>query len=247
MKNNIIKGRELILEILIKEALQKKKGFSVIRLGDGEGRLLSWPHKLSWEHMMYRLTYWFGKQDYEQEQIYEIKAALIEAAQRADILGVYRGFERNAHWREPLNFSEETEAPGLSYQYENNLHRLLNDSGSLDRILKLYAKRNDNQVCWTITCRDVSHKFRKPYPPMQTLFVEEEAVQRNRPNEHLAQHNHILSQIEGTCRPGQLWLVGAGVLGKIYVDRVKLCGGVGIDIGSIFDLWAGKKTRSYMS
>jgi hypothetical protein len=40
-----------------------------------------------------------------------------------------------------------------------------------------------------------------------------------------------------------LCLVGAGVVGKIYNIWFKRRGGVSLDIGSIFDLWAGRKTR----
>ena len=40
--------------------------------------------------------------------------------------------------------------------------------------------------------------------------------------------------------PGALFLVGAGVFGKIYCHWIKQRGGVAVDIGSIFDSWAGE-------
>jgi hypothetical protein len=43
--------------------------------------------------------------------------------------------------------------------------------------------------------------------------------------------------------PGEVFLVGAGFLGKIYCGWIKRRGGVALDIGSVFDLWAGKHTR----
>ena len=41
-------------------------------------------------------------------------------------------------------------------------------------------------------------------------------------------------------------LVGAGPLGKVYCNEVKLAGGVALDIGSIFDSWARRPTRGYL-
>jgi hypothetical protein len=46
------------------------------------------------------------------------------------------------------------------------------------------------------------------------------------------------------CRiDGNICLVGAGFIGKIYVNWFKERGGVAMDIGAVMDLWAGKATR----
>jgi hypothetical protein len=45
--------------------------------------------------------------------------------------------------------------------------------------------------------------------------------------------------------PGTLWLVGAGILGKIYCGVIRAAGGVAVDIGNVADIWAGRTTRSY--
>jgi hypothetical protein len=49
----------------------------------------------------------------------------------------------------------------------------------------------------------------------------------------------------GEVRPGQVVLVAAGFLGKIYCERVKQAGGIGIDIGSVADVWMGESSRRY--
>jgi hypothetical protein len=43
--------------------------------------------------------------------------------------------------------------------------------------------------------------------------------------------------------PGAVFLVGAGVLGKIYCARIKALGGIALDIGSLADAWLGFNTR----
>jgi hypothetical protein len=44
-------------------------------------------------------------------------------------------------------------------------------------------------------------------------------------------------------RPGAVFLVAAGLLGKIYCHRIRHLGGIAIDIGSIADAWMGFDTR----
>ncbi|PQA81494.1 hypothetical protein C5F52_20070 [Limnohabitans sp. TS-CS-82] len=43
--------------------------------------------------------------------------------------------------------------------------------------------------------------------------------------------------------PGVLVLIGAGVAGKVYCDIAKSSGGVGLDLGSTLDAWAGVDSR----
>lgn len=50
----------------------------------------------------------------------------------------------------------------------------------------------------------------------------------------------ILESIENCIGPGQLVLVSAGILGKIYCDAIRQRGGVAVDIGSVIDISSGK-------
>lgn len=44
-------------------------------------------------------------------------------------------------------------------------------------------------------------------------------------------------------RPGDVYLVGAGIWGKLFCDRIRASGGVALDIGSVWDAWSGKLSR----
>ena len=44
-------------------------------------------------------------------------------------------------------------------------------------------------------------------------------------------------------RPGCIFLVAGGLLGKIYCNRIKALGGIALDIGSLADAWMGFQTR----
>ena len=43
--------------------------------------------------------------------------------------------------------------------------------------------------------------------------------------------------------PGELFLVGAGVCGKIYCNRIKELGGIALDIGAVCDAWINIPSR----
>lgn len=49
-------------------------------------------------------------------------------------------------------------------------------------------------------------------------------------------HGRITAEL-ADARPGLLYLVGAGVVGKIYCDMIKKAGGVVLDIGAVADVW----------
>jgi hypothetical protein len=52
--------------------------------------------------------------------------------------------------------------------------------------------------------------------------------------------DETLTWIEREARPGRLFLVGAGLLGKIYCHAIQQRGGVAIDVGSVLDLCDGR-------
>ena len=61
-----------------------------------------------------------------------------------------------------------------------------------------------------------------------------------RPEAHYpAVYERVQAWIEKKVKPGQLVLVGGGLLGKVYVDAIRAQGGVGIDVGSVIDLCGG--------
>lgn len=59
-------------------------------------------------------------------------------------------------------------------------------------------------------------------------------------------YRELLAEIKtGGDRRGQFFLVAAGILGKIYAAELKRAGAVVIDIGAVADLWMGKATRVF--
>jgi hypothetical protein len=63
-----------------------------------------------------------------------------------------------------------------------------------------------------------------------------------RPFHYPTRYNEICNSLR-TDLGGSLVLVGAGIFGKVYCDIAKRHGGVALDLGSVFDVLAGKVTR----
>jgi hypothetical protein len=56
---------------------------------------------------------------------------------------------------------------------------------------------------------------------------------------HFPEGYHKLMASIAVPRPGTVFLVAAGLLGKIYCGRIKQLGGIAIDVGAMADAWMG--------
>lgn len=59
--------------------------------------------------------------------------------------------------------------------------------------------------------------------------------------------NSLRNKIQSSDLSGHLFLVGAGLLGKVYCELVRQSGGMAIDVGSMMDVWVGKGVRPYQN
>ncbi len=64
-----------------------------------------------------------------------------------------------------------------------------------------------------------------------------------------ANYSHFPNEFDRTMQAlqvayrGQLFLVGAGICGKVYCHRIKELGGIGLDIGAVCDAWINIPSR----
>jgi hypothetical protein len=63
--------------------------------------------------------------------------------------------------------------------------------------------------------------------------------------EHFPDRYDSLCEELKIAQPGRLYLVAAGILGKVYCRLLQQAGGIVIDIGAVADLWMGKNTREF--
>ncbi len=104
----------------------------------------------------------------------------------------------------------------------------------------------NRSVVGLVGCRDLAIPIQEAFGvgEVRSWFVRGETQY---PGEVTEPHwpdgfNRVMDTLS-VAYPGQLFLVGAGILGKIYCQRIKSLGGVALDVGSVLDAWAGVVSR----
>ena len=215
--------------------------FSLVRLGDGEGRLLAYPDGIS-RKMLYRhLYFWFGRVDFTEMDVMAMQAILQTAIDQSDAIGCNPNGANGPWWDVPWRY---VQAAHLAHRVcgINDLHRELWHAGELDRIAQ-----NAERIV-VVTCRDVTSdlivRWRKP---VSRVKVPGEGMEHGIPTPHWDWFSGLENVVAEMCAPGVLCLVGAGVLGKAYTVRAARAGAVALDVGSVFDGWGRIESRSYLA
>ena len=256
--------------------LTKGNAFSLIRLGDAEGLLMSVSNNSADIDIKYFERH-FGDHGRNLEDLLSLRNRLMQSIEGADFIGIRNDildvtFDPNSlslprndfleHAR--TNFRLRDAEKNLDYQGLRRiafLHKSLSNldlnnnkrfcsawfqfdyhnSGEIFRLLKQQDRIG------LISCRselpgmleemfEVSVKFHK-IPDMFRDLSSELIVP-----DYINQLEDILSQrlVEF---PGMLYLIGAGLYGKLYCQLAKSQGGVALDLGSLLDAWVGIASR----
>lgn len=244
---------------LLHKAISERKPFSLVRLGDGEARLMGYPETFGWPSVSEMMKIWFGHPFFPDAAIRHLQRDLKAACLAADVLGLvdpatvtevdranpFKAAALLVRDHGCLRADTCLTSPGIHMALERNGHydRLLN---GLEEVVLITPRAVADAVAERFAIPSVTHI---PIPPEMQYSdltpvdkLETAMLAPHFPTRYL----EVSTLIEGHVRkrPGITVLVGAGVLGKVYCGWVKAAGGVGIDIGSVFDLWAGLRTRS---
>lgn len=239
-------------EIYDKIMQNKNRGvpFFLLRVGDGE-TIMMCPDKKEWKHDYDRMCHnHLGYVLEEQDGIY-IKNIIEESILNADVLGLapksHR--EKNVFWDEQhalvKNLQSKNEAnTTIAVKYCSlDIHIHLLECGLLNKILS----KIDEVVI--ISSRDLKNDISERYPNLKNIeyyltpgeYAYEENGEKSKLYPEL--YTDIVRKIYEKDRKGQICLFGAGFIGKGFGSHFKKAGGIALDIGSVFDLWEGKRTR----
>ena len=224
-------------------ALRTGTGFSLVRLGDGEGPILCWPeHQLPGE-LATVLHVWFGRSDLSGADLQVMADGLRQAVRSADVLGLPTRYQLTRSPRYGMvieGIDRHHLCPPSQLRTDTNVHWYLQWSGALAHFLR------GLESVGVVSCRNIGPEIAQTFGlgSVRMYLVQGE---RLHPGSISQPHwpdgfNEVMGQLEAV-RPGSVFLVGAGVLGKIYCDRIKAKGGIALDIGSILDTWANIPSR----
>ncbi len=230
----------------VKKLIADRSPQSIIRYGDGEAIVLN-----AWkdvERLKSVLKRQLGVVP-PVEDIERIHDNLATAYKEADIIGIpveNRFMEDpNSYWYKAFGILNENVGidvlqKKLFTSIDFHIHWLQNDS--FDQILT-----GRKHVCY-ISCRNVEQELKKRFDIDNVwayhIAPEMKFTSGYKGSKHFPdQFNEIRRWVTKVPVEGSVCLVGAGYVGKIYCNWFRDLGGIAIDVGSVFDSWAGKVTR----
>jgi hypothetical protein len=242
-----VHGTEEILKDLDKH-IAEKKPFSTVRYGDGCLGIVCAYIAPSFV----KVGKWSGGQKngiansvMRQQGIplnkrLDICKQVVQAANRANYVDSYDAFYTGigrskglgfiaSHWKEIHEAVGITNTsycnPYLHYMSvvygEYNLHNVM-------RNRTIFCVSNQVQICEKLKVFSGATKI-------ESYHIGRAGDKTN----YQISHEKIMSIIKNNATKYDLFLIGAGLLGKIYCDYVKQCGGRSFDAGRLFDLWSG--------
>jgi hypothetical protein len=242
----------------IKESMAEAKPLSLLRLGDGEAYayppvlMEGFPPSIFAEDdISFELNWWNARRPDGQVRD-DLVARIRQSVARCDILGfpsVYRiirdlppPHRRYGKLRNQRAFARLLGALGELIPLEQKLlteercHRI---KGALDAHLLFELAEMAKSVVLVSSWPQLSSKF-PPGTKIEMIAVPPETAEIK----IFDIYSKIVEQVRAASKPGTLVLVGAGIVGKIFVDEAKKRGAVALDVGSLLDYMVARKTRT---
>ncbi|HCG6384310.1 TPA: hypothetical protein NJ199_004390 [Vibrio parahaemolyticus] len=230
--------------------------FSMIRLGDGEGRLLGYPRYYNDAEISSQcLSYQYGrdvipllKEKYPQDHIFhgaiKLKYSIINAVDNADFIGVPSWI----HFK-PLNEKNENAQFAQALCLTETVNMQLDDKEVFDHYIfrpfqsdGFFSELLGGEVfLGVISHTDISKQLELKFGIDKVVHYKipgHQSFMKNDEPQYPDYYQRLLNDIKVPFE-GAMFIVSAGYLGKLYCDHIKRQGGMAIDIGAIFDAWTG--------
>jgi tetratricopeptide (TPR) repeat protein len=249
----------------IAAAVQQRRPFAMVRLGDGEGSVLRLGQN---DEFNYRPLYernrdeliaiWFGNAfEWRTNGFIELADELLDELLPCDVLGIpYESWLTHEYKISSLRgipslvniYRALLARPHMPHQRvcSQLAHLNLYTTGRITRIIA------DARRISVITClSEIGNMLR------DRLGLEEVVV-HHIPGEQGSSDALGPAAVLGTHYPtafmrlqaelsrphdGRLFLIAGGILGKFYAATIRKHGGIALDIGSLVDAWTGRATR----
>lgn len=223
-------------------AKEDRRPYSLIRLGDGEGYVMGYGGQSTGEEIEGIFRIWFGRDAPDVETARVLKEMLLNAVNSCDGLGLFAEGSKEPRFTRPFTLLRETPYLANKELYSADVHLELQDRGLFSYLLGGEASVG------LLTCRDVCAECALAFSleKVEWISIPEEAQYAGgdgpRGRHYPEYFNRLLHGLYPSFR-GQIWLVGAGILGKIYCNILKNRGAIALDVGSVFDSWSRMTRR----
>lgn len=258
----------------LESSIENKIPYSLIRLGDGEGALLSICKDSAIADIDY-FSLHFNPSFISLGNLLNLKEGLISAIDTADCLGVrddivnvnfgrflYRSSEFLDDFRKRFRLRAVEKSIGMegawriyslykfcsSHDFKCNCFTTawIHYSSALVEFIRkhLFACASIGLISSSKELKDkIATKYCVRVNHIYVPNAHQNSSDHCFANSHYNSYFHSVEENLSEIRPGEVVLVAAGILGKLYCHKIKKSGGVAIDIGSLADILVGKITR----
>ncbi|VXC78693.1 conserved hypothetical protein [Oceanicaulis sp. 350] len=243
-------------------AIEQRQPYSVVRLGDGEGRILGAGATFSAAEVLTQVLYYhFGprsvelNRDRDRDWVLTTSAILRDMLQQAckgaDEIGLpvwdfFRGIEETCTSGMVAYSDAMFYALSLDPHWKDedrigtNVFQQLAETPDFFQAVTRKADRIVLVGPW-----DLTSQLQSALSPKALSFIEVPHHHTWGDGDGFGQYPFLCSAVDkriaslGDLR-GSVFLIGAGLYGKHYANLAKKQGAVALDIGSVFDSWGGK-------
>lgn len=227
-------------------SLNSFQPYYFVRHNDGEG-VLTGHEDLPKEDVRLQLRRWFGSHDMPKRDVIGLNRLVISSYKLADCVGLPTPSMGPPFKRALEMFLRHVMPIRGSVAHVHTMMNLVEDRSFYDFITE--APKGVVLVSGV----DVTEQFRRKFFRTRFKYVRTPIEDANfrqpgcKSTGHWQSRHAICDRLLEDLAPGTLVLVGAGILSKIYCQVAADAGAVALDVGSLFDAWAGKATRSYIT
>lgn len=273
-RNLINPNNHDVLEEKLTMLIRNKTPFSLIRLGDGEGDLLFWSnYKDKYPYlaslcMIRILSIMFGKKAPTKKDWDRLANYMNDAIENSDFLGV-PNYHQTSLTLQKIKNNESTDfdfrgqigvigvrtflasKPSSSLQRKTfcNCHVHKSIIVFIERLL-IGAEYVSAISCYPNILDILSKKFEIKAGNLLEIPPQASNISSSPKDSHYPDRFYEIVDLintPGYIKKGELYLVGAGLLGKYYCSLVKKQGGMAIDVGSMLDVLMGFGVRGYQN
>ena len=236
-----------LLEI-IKNKIDSKTPLSVVRKGDGENVIIGYNvvHGIKTIKYLRKLRHFNIRIINIKFQKY-LRTELVKSFLNADYLGVAKNYSYSSIRKYDMEISNHYKFNEDNF-IDSHFHlEFVKIPDKIELINKNAQHIISNKKIGLISHLNINSflKYHKSEVVVQYKIPKRDAGFFNKMN--FDSYYSVLDGIKKNQSKVDLWLLAAGPYAKLFSNYIKKIGGVGLDIGSAIDTWAGEyESRKYL-
>lgn len=228
--------------LLIENKVKRHEPFALLRYGDGEGVFAFMESGESRQYKGAARKHW--NEIPKTHARIKISSHIKNSYVQCDVAGIpvldNIGFKDIFYWK--FTFEHFLAYHSKPYLCDMNIHIAMYRSGFLERLVK-------GQQIFYVSCRDIDDYFLE-HGAVRVERLAIPAQYRFEETKPTVPFYKVVDRVESEIRrknlKGVLCFLAAGVAGKQLGIMMREQGGIVLDMGSVFDLIGGVKTRTWI-